>query len=67
MDLTQFSSHQLNDILARIPDELARRENIIHRRIRSELEELAARHGHSLDRLLDEAADQFRRLALRGR
>lgn len=56
MDLSRYSASELQAILEEIPRELALRENMVHERFRLELEQLAAKQGRSLGRMLDEAA-----------
>lgn len=56
MDLTNLSVAELKSLLEKIPAEIKRRETDEKKRIRKELEELAAKSGYSLDELLGEAA-----------
>ncbi len=55
MDLNQFSTEQLKQLLDTIPAELKRRERETKLKLRQDLEELAKKHGFSLDELLGES------------
>lgn len=54
MDLREYSTEQLKQLLDAIPAELKRREKETKVKLRQELEELARKHGFSLDELLGE-------------
>jgi DNA-binding protein H-NS len=58
MDITQFTTEQLEDLQKKIPAELARREKETKAKVRQELEELAQKHGFSLDQLLNVPAPE---------
>lgn len=55
MDLTQYSTEQLKQLLDTIPAEVKRREKEAKVKLRHDLEELAKKHGFSLDQLLGES------------
>lgn len=55
MDLSQYSTEQLKNLLDIIPSELKRREKETRVKLRQEFEELAKKHGFSLDELLSES------------
>lgn len=55
MDLSQYSTEQLKNLLDTIPAELKRREKETRVKLRQEFEELAKKHGFSLDELLSES------------
>lgn len=55
MNLSQYSTEQLKHLLDTIPAELKRREKEIRVKLRQEFEELAKKHGFSLDELLGES------------
>lgn len=55
MDLSQYSTEQLKNLLDNIPAELKRREKESKVKLRQDLEELAKKHGFSLDELLGES------------
>lgn len=57
-DIASMSTADLRAVLERIPAEIKRREVDDKKRIRKELEELAAKNGYSLDELLGEAAEK---------
>ena len=65
MDLSGYSESELQAILDDIPRELACREKIVHDRFRLELEQLAAKQGRSLGRMLDEAEGHVKRIPKR--
>jgi DNA-binding protein H-NS len=52
MDLSQYSTTDLKDLLDAIPAELKRREAEARVKLRQEFEALARQHGFSLDELL---------------
>ena len=54
MDISQFSISDLKSLLAEIPNEIKRREKSEKKRIRKELEVLAAQSGFSLKEIMDE-------------
>lgn len=56
MELSKLTLQELNQLLLEIPQEIKRREKTEKRRIRKELEEIAARAGFTLEQLLDEAS-----------
>lgn len=58
MDISTLSVPELKSLLAKIPAEISRREAEDKKRIRKELEELAAKSGYTLDELLGEAAEK---------
>lgn len=57
-DISTISTADLRLILEKIPAELKRREVEDKKRLRKELEELAAKSGYTLDQLLGEAAEK---------
>jgi DNA-binding protein H-NS len=61
MDLSALSVAELNQVLADIPKEIARREKSEKARVRKELEALAAANGYSLEELLADAGEKSKR------
>lgn len=61
MDLSELSVAELNQLLADIPKEIARREKGEKARIRKELEALAAANGYSLEELLVDTGEKSKR------
>jgi DNA-binding protein H-NS len=61
MDLSALSVAELNQVLADIPKEIARREKGEKARIRKELEALAAANGYSLEELLVDTGEKSKR------
>ncbi len=55
MDIRQYSTEQLKQLLDTIPAELKRREKETKIKLRQDLEELARKHGFSLEELLGES------------
>ena len=58
MDISSLTVVELKSILEKIPGEIKRREKEEKKRIRQELEELAAKSGYSLDELLGESTEK---------
>lgn len=52
MDLTQYSTPELKDILARLPKEIAQREKVEKAQLRKELEARASAAGFTLAELV---------------
>ena len=52
MDLTQYSTPELKDILSQLPKEIARREKVEKAQVRKELEAKAAAAGFTLAELV---------------
>lgn len=61
MDLSELSVAELNQLLADIPKEIARREKGEKARIRKELAALAAANGYSLEELLVDTGEKSKR------
>lgn len=65
MDLEKLSLPELRKLLLAVNDELSQREAVEKKAIWQELEQLAARSGQSLSRLLDDAERQIQRIPKR--
>jgi DNA-binding protein H-NS len=63
MNLSELSLVDLKALLSEIPKEIQRREKDEKVRVRKELEELAAKHGFSLDDLLGQAAGKVAKVS----
>lgn len=63
MDLNQYSLPELRRLLVQVEKELARRQKARENGyLQKDFAALAAKSGQSLDKLLEEAAEQFARM-----
>lgn len=63
MDLSQYSLPELRRLLVQVEKELARRQKARENGyLQKDFAALAAKSGQSLDKLLEEAAEQFARM-----
>jgi DNA-binding protein H-NS len=58
MDISTLSVAELKSLLEMIPAEIKAREKAEKAKIRKEIDELARKHGYSLEELLGEAAEK---------
>ena len=65
MDLEKLPLPELRKLLSAVNDELSQREAVEKNSIRQALEQLAAKGGQSLGKLLDEAEKQIQRIPKR--
>lgn len=65
MNLEKLSLSELHELLSAVNDELGHRERLEKNRIWQDLEQLAAKRGQSLSKLLDEAEKQIQRIPKR--
>lgn len=57
MDISRLSIKELQELQARIPDEIKSRKAIEKKTLLNEITELAAKHGYQLDELIGQSLD----------